>query len=82
MNIYKRIRYQPPSQNSQKTKEQRKVYGEFFLEDEELNNLYIDEVLYSLCQQRNRIIENTQYHCMHAHKQELNCPLSKKKLYF
>ena len=50
----KKVSYQPAARYSNETKEQRKSYCEYFVQNEGKNYIYIDEVGYSIAVQRNR----------------------------
>lgn len=50
----KQVQYHATARNSHETKQQRIEYGEFFLQNKDLNFVFIDEVGYSISVQRNR----------------------------
>lgn len=50
----KQVQYHAAARNSKETKQQRIEYGEFFLQNKDLNFVFIDEVGYSISVQRNR----------------------------
>ena len=50
----KNVAFHAIARNSEQTKDQRVKYGEFFVQNNELNYIFIDEVGFSICVQRNR----------------------------